>query len=115
MLSSLTPMSPFHLVAWSADLRWLRRWAPLPLRLIVGYGFIAHGYAKFTRGPDTFAIVLDTIGTPMPLLLAWLTTLVEMIGGLAVLIGAFVPMVSLPMAMVLLTALFSIHLPYGFS
>jgi putative oxidoreductase len=114
MITSLASMSPVQLVARSADLRWLRQWAPLPLRLIVGYGFVAHGYAKFSRGPDTFAVVLDTIGTPMPLLLAWLTTLVEMIGGLAVLIGAFVPVVSLPMAVVLLTALLTIHLPYGF-
>jgi putative oxidoreductase len=114
MLMSSTSMFPVQLVARSVDLRWLRQWAPLPLRLIVGYGFIAHGYAKFSRGPETFAVVLHTIGTPIPLPLAWLTTLVEMIGGLAVMIGAFVPMVSLPMAVVLLTALFTIHLPYGF-
>ena len=50
----------------------------------------------------------------MPFLLAWLTTLVELIGGFAVLIGAFIPVVSLPMAVVLLTALVTIHLPYGF-
>ena len=70
--------------------------------------------AKLSRGPDTFAVVLHTIGAPMPFLLAWLTTLVELIGGFAVLIGAFMPIVSLPMAVVLLTALFTIHLPYGF-
>ena len=29
------------------------RWAPIPLRLIVGYGFIEHGYAKLSKGPDT--------------------------------------------------------------
>jgi putative oxidoreductase len=107
-------MSPVQLVARSIDFLWLRQWAPLPLRLIVGYGFVAHGYAKFSRGPDTFAVVLDTIGTPIPLVLAWLTTLVEMICGLAVLIGAFVPMASVPMAVVLVTAMFTIHLPYGF-
>jgi putative oxidoreductase len=107
-------MSPVQLVARSIDFPWLRQWAPLPLRLIVGYGFVAHGYAKFSRGPDTFAVVLDTIGTPIPLVLAWLTTLVEMICGLAVLIGAFVPMASVPMAVVLVTAMFTIHLPYGF-
>jgi len=82
--------------------------------LIVGYGFIVHGYAKLSRGPETFAIVLHTIGTPMPHLFAWLTTLVELIGGFAVLVGAFIPIVSLPMAVVLFTALFTIHLPYGF-
>lgn len=90
------------------------RWASLPLRLIVGYGFIVHGYAKLSRGPDTFAVVLHTLGVPAPHLLAWLTTLVELLGGFAILVGAFVPLASLPMAVVLLTALFTVHLPYGF-
>jgi putative oxidoreductase len=90
------------------------RWAPLPLRLIVGYGFIVHGYAKLSRGPETFAAVLHTIGVPLPHLLAWLTTLVELSGGAAILLGAFVPVAALPMAIVLLTALLTIHLPYGF-
>jgi len=82
--------------------------------LIVGYGFIVHGFAKLSRGPETFAVVLHTLAVPMPFLLAWLTTLVELIGGVAILTGAFVTIVSLPMAIVLLTALFTIHLPYGF-
>jgi putative oxidoreductase len=47
--------------------------------------------------------------------MAWLSILTELIGGLAVLLGAFVPLVSLPMAALLLTAIFSVHLPYGFS
>jgi uncharacterized membrane protein YphA (DoxX/SURF4 family) len=29
-------------------------WAAIPLRLIVGYGFMAHGYAKIVRGPAYF-------------------------------------------------------------
>lgn len=92
----------------------LAQWAPLLLRLIVGYGFCAHGYAKLSRGPDTFAVVLHTLGVPLPLLSAWLATLVELIGGIAILLGAFVPFVAAPMAVVLLTALFTVHLPYGF-
>jgi putative oxidoreductase len=115
MRSTLTiPGLSTQIAAWPLDLQFLRKWAPMPLRLIVGYGFIAHGYAKFSRGPATFAVVLDTIGVPIPHLLAWLTTLVELIGGFAVLIGAFVPLASLPMAAVLLTAMFTIHWPYGF-
>jgi putative oxidoreductase len=92
----------------------LARWSPLPLRLIVGYGFLAHGYAKLARGPETFATVLHTVGVPLPHLFAWLTTLVELIGGLFILAGAFVPLAALPMAIVLLAALLTIHLPYGF-
>jgi len=28
----------------------LRRWSAIPLRVIVGYGFIAHGYEGDERG-----------------------------------------------------------------
>ena len=90
-------------------------WAPVPLRLIVGYGFLEHGFAKLSRGPEAFATILHTIGVPAPHLIAWLTILTELIGGLAVLLGVFVPLVSLPMAAVLFAAMLTVHLPYGFS
>ena len=91
------------------------RWAPIPLRLIVGYGFMQHGFAKLSRGPEAFATILNAIGVPAPHLMAWLTILVEVFGGLAVLLGVLVPLASLPMAAVLLVAIFTVHLPYGFS
>ena len=91
------------------------RWAPIPLRLIVGYGFMEHGFAKLSKGPENFAAILHAIGVPAPHFMAWLSILTELIGGLAVLLGAFVPLVSLPLAVLLLTAIFSVHLPYGFS
>jgi putative oxidoreductase len=55
------------------------------------------------------------MGLPAPHLLGWLTIAVEIVGGLAVLLGALVPLASIPMAIVLLTAMFTVHLPYGFS
>jgi putative oxidoreductase len=91
------------------------RWAPIPLRLIVGYGFMEHGYAKLSKGPEVFAAILHSLGVPAPHFMAWLTILTELIGGLAVLLGAFVALVSLPMAALLLVAMFTVHLPYGFS
>ena len=63
--------------------------------------------------PDAF-VVLHTVGVPLPHLLAWLTTAVSLVGGLAVLMGAFIPIASVLMAVVLFTAMFTIHLPYGF-
>jgi putative oxidoreductase len=93
----------------------LNRWAPIPIRLIVGYGFMQHGYAKLTKGPEAFAVILHALGVPSPHLMAWLTILIELFGGLAVLLGAFVPLASLPMAVILLVAVFTVHLPYGFS
>jgi len=90
-------------------------WAAIPLRLIVGYGFMEHGFAKLSKGPEVFAGILHAIGVPAPHLMAWLTILTELIGGLAVLLGAFVPLVSLPLAGLLFVAMLTVHLPYGFS
>lgn len=90
-------------------------WYALPLRLIIGYGFMEHGYAKLARGPENFAAILHALGMPFPELLSWATVLVELSGGLAVLLGAFIPAASLPMAAVLLVAIVTVHLPNGFS
>jgi putative oxidoreductase len=92
----------------------VRRWAAIPLRLIVGYGFMAHGYSKLVHGPAHFAAILHALGVPAPELMSWLTILTEVVGGVAVLAGAFVPLVSIPMSAVLLTAMFTTQLPNGF-
>lgn len=93
----------------------LARWAPIPIRLIVGYGFMEHGFAKLSRGVGAFAAILQAMGVPHPHLMAQLTILTEIGGGFALILGAFVTIVSLPMAAVLLVAMFTVHLPYGFS
>ena len=102
---------PIDLIGRSA----IARWAPVPLRLIVGYGFMEHGFAKLARGADAFPMILQALGVPAPHLMGWLTILVEIFGGLAVLLGALVPLASIPMAAVLLVAIVTVHLPYGFS
>jgi putative oxidoreductase len=83
--------------------------------LIVGYGFMEHGFAKLGKGPDVFAAILHALDVPAPHWMAWLTILIEIVGGFAVLLGAFVSLASIPMAAVLLVAMFTVHLPYGFS
>jgi putative oxidoreductase len=89
------------------------RWAAIPLRLIVGYGFLQHGFAKLLRGSDNFrhtACYRDADAgcsrvadhrdgnrqQPMRAL------------------GALVPIVRVPMVIVLLVAIFTVHLPNGF-
>jgi putative oxidoreductase len=90
-------------------------WYAIPIRIIVGYGFMEHGYAKIMHGPENFTAILHALGMPAPGLLAWATILVELFGGLAVFLGAFIPIVSIPMAIVLFVAIFTVHLPNGFS
>lgn len=93
----------------------LARWAPLPLRLIVGYGFMMHGYLKLERGVDLFVAALDGLGIPLPHLMAWLTIAIELAGGLAVLVGAYLALASVPMAIVLFVAIAKVHWAFGFS
>ena len=93
----------------------LARWASFPMRILVGYGFIEHGYAKLSRGPDAFAGILQQLGVPLPHVATWLTIGTELLGGLALLLGAFVVWASIPTALVLLVAMVTVHLPYGFS
>jgi putative oxidoreductase len=93
----------------------LSRYGALPLRAIVGIGFLQHGYSKLSKGPEVFASILYSLHVPLPHLSAYLTIGVELLGGAALLVGAFVRWVSIPTIAVLLTAMFTVHLPYGFS
>jgi putative oxidoreductase len=93
----------------------IARWAPIPLRLIVGYGFAQHGFAKLLRGSDNFTGLLHALGLPMPALFAWITIVTEIAGGILMLLGALVPLISIPMAIVLIVAIVTVHWPYGFS
>ena len=85
------------------------------LRLVVGYGFLAHGLAKWSRGPEVFAGILQATGVPVPHVMAWVTIATEIGVGLAFLVGAFVPLASIPAVILLAVAIFTVHLPYGFS
>jgi putative oxidoreductase len=97
------------------DLPAVRPVALLLLRLVIGYGFMAHGYAKLHRGPDKFAALLSYIGVPLPQFTAWFVTLLELIGGLALIVGAFVLLLSVPLIILHLVAMSTIHIHYGFS
>jgi putative oxidoreductase len=83
--------------------------------MIVGFGFIQHGYAKLARGPEDFIDVLHAIGVPGSFLFGWATIIVEIVGGLLILLGALIPLATIPMGIILLTAIFTVHLPNGFS
>lgn len=91
------------------------RLALLPLRIIVGVGFFAHGLAKWNRGPAKFGVLLQHIGVPFPALMGWVGTLSELAGGLALIVGIAVAIASMPLIVMMLVAMFTIHIHYGFS
>lgn len=92
-------------------------WAPLPLRLGMGAGFIIHGYPKlFTdQGHAGLASTIEGAGLPLPELMAWMSGGVEFFGGILLIIGAFVPIVAALGIVNMLAAMFIVHWGHGFA
>ena len=92
-------------------------WAPLPLRLMLGIGFIYHGAPKLFSPAfhDGFVGMLTGLGVPLPGIAAWLVGGVEFFGGLALLAGVAVPVASLLLLANMIVATLTVHLPAGFN
>lgn len=56
-------------------------------RILLALLFIVSGYGKLVGGPANFAGYLTQMSFPAPLFFAWATTALELLGGLALLVG----------------------------
>jgi putative oxidoreductase len=60
----------------------------LILRVVLGIAFVVHGWAKLSGGVGNVAGFFgETLGIPAPVLMAWVVTIVELVGGLLLIIG----------------------------
>ena len=91
--------------------------ASIPLRLVLGFGFAYHGAPKLFSAAqhEGFVGMLQGIGVPLPGVMAWVVGIVEFFGGLALIVGAFVTIVSVLGIINMLVALFTVHLQNGFN
>jgi putative oxidoreductase len=67
----------------------LRTHGTLVGRVLIGLLFLLAGYNKLSgdAGVNGFASGLDGMGLPVPVLLAWLVVLIEIVGGAALILG----------------------------
>ncbi|WP_211364361.1 DoxX family protein [Micromonospora palomenae] len=92
----------------------LRDLAVLFTRVALGVIFIAHGWQKLTEwGLDGTAAAFDQLGVPLPMASAWFAALVELVGGVALVVGLAVPVSALLLALDMLGALLIVHLGNG--
>lgn len=86
------------------------------LRAAVGTVFLVHGLQKlFLMGFGGVSGMMEGFGLPAPGLAAVIVTLVELLGGLALVLGFFTRIAAILLALDMLVASLVVHLPNGFS
>lgn len=95
----------------------LQSFAPVPLRLVLGFGFLVHGYPKlFTgEGNEGFVGMLSSIGMPAPGLGSYLIGAFEFFGGILLILGVGVRVISALGVIEMLVAAVLVHWPAGFN
>jgi putative oxidoreductase len=88
--------------------------ALLIARVGLGIIFVAHGWQKFDEmGVKGVAAGFGKMGVPAPELSAYFSTFVELIGGAALLIGAFTAVAGVLLVLDMLGALLFMHIDKG--
>ncbi len=91
-----------------------RQFAPVIMRLVLGAIFALNGWNKL-QGIEGFAGMLGTWGIPGASTgLAYFVALVELLGGIAMILGLFTRLFGFLLAIVMLTAIIFVHIPNGF-
>lgn len=88
--------------------------ALLLLRIGVGVIFIVAGWGKIT-GIEGVQGFFGNLGIPLAGLMAWVVAIVELVGGIMVLLGAYIRIPALLLAIVMIVALFTTKLGGEFS
>lgn len=92
----------------------MRNTALAILRVVVGLVFMVHGWNKFMVGFDAVSESFGKMGIPVPMPAAVTVAIVELLCGLALILGLYVRLTSLPLMVVMIVAIFVTHLPNGF-
>ncbi|MER7133906.1 DoxX family protein [Streptosporangium saharense] len=97
---------------------WLERSRPIALllaRIGVGVIFVVHGWQKFaTMGLSGTSAFFEQVGVPLPGLAAPVVAVVELVGGIALILGAALPIAAILLILDMLGAVVFVHGANGF-
>lgn len=94
--------------------KYLKSFSLLFARLVVAYGFYTPAIMKW-RDIESVAGWFASIGIPFPTLNAYMAASTEITGVLLLTLGLFTRAISIPLIVVMIVAIVTVHLPNGFS
>jgi putative oxidoreductase len=83
------------------------------LRIAMGIVFIAHGMQKFNNGVDGFAGFLTSLNVPLPELMKWIVPLLEVGGGILLILGLATRLVAVLLAILMVGTISLVKLDVG--
>jgi len=92
----------------------LRDTALLTARLTLAYGFYGPATLKWSD-IGSVAQWFESLGIPFPLLNAYMAASTEMLGAILLTLGLLTRLITLPLIVVMLVAIFTVHIGNGFS
>jgi putative oxidoreductase len=93
----------------------MQAWGIALLRIMIGIPFLVHGLQKvFVMGIDNVGGFFGSVGIPLAATAAILVTAIEVVGGLALILGAFTRWAAIPLAITMLVAVVAVHWPNGY-
>lgn len=82
------------------------------VRLVLGLSFFVHGLDKFQGGISNTAAWFGNIG--LPTFLAYVVAVIELVGGISMILGLGTRIVSIMFALIMVGAMFKVKLAGGF-
>ncbi|WP_026691806.1 DoxX family protein [Peribacillus kribbensis] len=84
----------------------------LLLRFVLGISFFIHGFVKFHDGIGNIVSWFESMGLPGGL--AYVTAAIEMVGGIAIVLGLGTRIVSILLSLLMIGAIIKVKLAVGF-
>jgi putative oxidoreductase len=95
------------------DVRLTARYGLAILRIVLGIAFLVHGWGKLSGGVDNVAGSFGMLGIPAPELMAWVVTIVELGGGILLVVGFLSQIAGILIALDMLGAILFAYLLRG--
>ena len=95
------------------DVRLTARLGLAILRIVLGIAMLVHGWSKLSGGVGGVAGFFGSLGIPAPGFIAWAVTIVELVGGILLVVGFLTQIAGILIAIDMLGAILFAYLLSG--